>query len=120
MLELTFRNGDTAQVTFNHESVLAVTNLETVEAGVTVERRHEWTDVESIVFVEGDPQPAAATTIDGAEIGETSVVSSVPDLKSKGRDELNAIATSMGITDPEKLPNKQAVKDAIAAKAAKA
>ena len=42
-----------------------------------------------------------------------ALVDDQPDLTSKTRDELNTIAAGKGITDAEKLPNKDAVIAAI-------
>lgn len=40
---------------------------------------------------------------------------STDELMKLNRDDLNAQATSLGVAEPDKLPNKQAVADAIAA-----
>lgn len=51
----------------------------------------------------------------GSPDGDGTVGEQAPDLDSLSRDELNALAAEKGVENPEELPNKGAVKEAIKA-----
>lgn len=59
-----------------------------------------------------DEAPAATEPDTGASVTTEAVA---PDLSTNTRDELDALAISLGIVDADKLPNKAAVIDAITA-----
>lgn len=65
-----------------------------------------------ISIEEAAEQIAQANDVIHADEAETK---SVPDLSAMTRDELDVMATDLGVDAPDKLPNKAAVIDAITA-----
>lgn len=57
---------------------------------------------------QSDDQPAVETPNE-----EETVDPAGSDLDGKSREELNEVAEMLGISEPDKMPNKDAVKDAI-------